>query len=98
MKVRLILDTLKGAVLVPAEAPQISAMGPFVYVVSDDLKAELRTVKLGQQQENRVVVEEGLRPGERVVTVGHVGVIPKGKVRIDEPSRPASTSSREPGK
>ena len=36
VKVRLVLDTLPGAVLVPAGAPQMSAKGPFVYVVKDD--------------------------------------------------------------
>jgi multidrug efflux system membrane fusion protein len=85
VKVRLILDTIKGAVLVPGEAPQISAMGPFVYVISDDLTADLRPVKLGQKQGPNVVVQEGLKAGERVVTMGHIGVIPKKKVRIEEP-------------
>jgi multidrug efflux system membrane fusion protein len=85
VRVRLILDTIKGAVLVPGEAPQISAMGPFVYVISDDLTADLRPVKLGQKQGPSVVVQEGLKAGERVVTMGHIGVIPKKKVRIEEP-------------
>lgn len=92
VKARLILDLMKGAVLVPGEAPQISAMGPFVYVVTDDLHADLRPVKLGQRQGNQVVVLEGVKAGERVVTAGHMAVIPKGKVRIEEPKAPASAS------
>jgi multidrug efflux system membrane fusion protein len=95
VRVRLILDTLKGAVLVPADAPQISAKGPFVYVVKDDLTAELRTVKLGQKQGNRIVVAEGVKAGERVVTLGHMGVMPGGKVRIDPPKGAPATSSTE---
>jgi multidrug efflux system membrane fusion protein len=93
VKVRLILEVLKGAVLVPGEAPQISAMGPFVYVVTEDLHADLRPVKLGQKQGNQVVVLDGVKPGERVVTQGHMAVIPKGKVRIEEPKAPPPTGA-----
>jgi hypothetical protein len=30
-----------------------------------------------------VVVEQGLKAGERVVTLGHLSVVPGGKVRIE---------------
>ena len=83
VRVRLVLETLKNAVLVPVAAPQMSAKGSFVYVVKPDLTAELRPVALGQRQGDRVVVREGLQAGERVVTAGHLGVIPGGKVRIE---------------
>jgi len=95
VKVRLILDVIKGAVLVPAEAPQISAKGPYVYVVKDDMTADMRPVKLGQKQGNQVVVTEGVKAGERVVTQGHMGVFPGGKVRIDEPKASPATSAAE---
>ena len=42
VNVRLVLATLPGAVLVPAEAPQDSAKGAFVYVVKQDSTAELQ--------------------------------------------------------
>ncbi len=97
VKVRLVLEVLKDAVLVPAAAPQMSAKGSFVYVVKEDLTAELRLVTLGQRQDDRVVVREGLRAGERIVTQGHLGVIPGRKVRI-EASRPsAAAAAGEPG-
>ena len=44
--------------------------GPFVYVVKSDDTAELRPVKLGQRQGDKVVVTEGLAPNERVVLAG----------------------------
>ena len=93
VKIRLILRMRQGAVLVPATAPQLSAKGPFVYVVKPDLTAELRPVRLGQQQGDLVVIEEGLAPGERAVVVGQIGVTPGGKVRIVEPS-PAGGAPR----
>ncbi len=72
----------QNAVLVPAEAPQLSAKGPFVYVVKPDSTAELRPVTVGQRQGDLVVVNKGIKPDERVVVTGQLGVTPGGKVRI----------------
>jgi multidrug efflux system membrane fusion protein len=84
VNVRLVLATVPGAVLVPANTPQDSAKGPFVYVVKEDSTAEPRPVKLGQRQGDLIVVEQGLKPGERVIINGQLAVSPGGKVRIDQ--------------
>jgi len=91
VKVRLVLSTLRNAVLVPASAPQTSAKGQFVYVVKEDSTAEMRPVTLGQRQEDRVVVTEGLASGERIVITGQMAVMPGGKVRVAESSAAAAT-------
>jgi multidrug efflux system membrane fusion protein len=83
VNVRLVLATLPKAVLVPVAATQDSAKGPFVYVVKEDSTAELRPVKLGQRQGDLIVVEQGVKPGERVVVTGQLGVMPGAKVRVD---------------
>lgn len=83
-KIRLVLGVRQGAALVPAAAPQTSAKGPFVYVVKEDSTAELRPVTLGQRQGDLVVIDQGLKPGERVVINGQIAVTPGGKVRIEE--------------
>jgi multidrug efflux system membrane fusion protein len=85
VKVKLVLAILEKAVVVPAGAPQVSAKGPFVYVVKEDDTAELRPVTPGQRQGDLVVIAEGVKPGERVVVNGQLGVTPGGKVRIEEP-------------
>jgi multidrug efflux pump subunit AcrA (membrane-fusion protein) len=87
VKVKLVLATLREAVVVPAGAPQVSAKGPFVYVVKEDDTAELRPVTTGQRQGDLVVVEQGVKAGERVVVNGQLGVTPGGKVRIEEPQK-----------
>ncbi|HEY2918775.1 MAG TPA: efflux RND transporter periplasmic adaptor subunit [Candidatus Binatia bacterium] len=92
-KVRLVLETRQDAVLVPADAPQLSAKGSFVYVVDGDSSAELRPVKVGQRQGDLVVIENGVKAGERVVVTGQLGVTPGGKVRILQPAGPAKTPS-----
>jgi multidrug efflux system membrane fusion protein len=91
VNVRLVLSTLRGAVLVPATAPQMSANGAFVYVVKQDATAEMRPVTTGQRQGELVVIEKGVEPGERVVTNGQLGVTPGGKVQI-EPQAPKEKS------
>ncbi|MGZ8843751.1 MAG: efflux RND transporter periplasmic adaptor subunit [Pyrinomonadaceae bacterium] len=84
VNIRLVLSTIRGAVLVPAAAPQMSAKGSYVFVVKADSTAEQRQVTLGQRQGDLVVVAEGVQPGEQVVTNGQIGVTPGGKVRIEQ--------------
>jgi membrane fusion protein, multidrug efflux system len=85
VKVRLVLSTLRGAVLVPAAAAQTSAKGSFLYVIKEDSTAELRPVTLGQRQGDQVVVTQGLKSGERVVVSGQMAVTPGGKVAVEQP-------------
>jgi len=84
-RIRLILDTHHSAVLVPAEAPQLSAKGSFVYVIKQDQSAELRPVTVRQRHGDLVVIAQGLNEGERVVVNGQLGVTPGGKVQIASP-------------
>ena len=57
VNIRLVLSTIREAVLVPVSAPQMSAKGSFVYVVKQDSTAEQRPVSLGQRQGDLIVVE-----------------------------------------
>lgn len=85
VNVRLVLNTMQNAVLIPASATQMSARGTIVFVVDQkDSTAELRPVALGQQQGAMIVVNQGVKPGELVVTSGQLAVTPGGKVRITE--------------
>jgi len=93
VNIRLVLNTIHQAVLVPSTAPQMSANGSFVYVVKQDSTAEQRPVTLGQRQGDLIVVESGVSAGERVVTVGQLGVTPNGKVHIQEKPTTAAAST-----
>lgn len=97
VKIRLVLDTLQDAVLVPAAAPQTSAQGPFVYVVKDDSTAEQRTIAQGQRHGDLVVISKGLKPGERIVVDGQLGVTPGGKVQF-ETAVSSNTAPKKEGK
>jgi len=81
VRVRFILDTLKNATLVPAQAVQVSQSGPFVFVVKPDNTVDLRPVKPGQRQEGDLtVVESGVKPDETVVVTGQLALAPRAKV------------------
>lgn len=84
VRVRLVLEVLKDAVLIPVAAPQMSAKGTLVVVVKEDLSTEFRPVTLGQRHGDRLVVLQGVKAGERVVVQGQLGIMPGRKVRIVE--------------
>ena len=93
VNVRLVLTMKKDAILVPSAAVQVGQQGQYVYVVGDDSTAELRPVVTGQRQGDAVVIENGVKPGERVITLGGMMVFPGGKVQVAQApgTQPAAT-------
>jgi multidrug efflux system membrane fusion protein len=84
LDVVLVLDTLRDAVTVPAEAVQQGPDGPFVYALKGD-EAGMRKVALGPVRDGIAVIAQGLAAGEAVVTDGHSRLVPGGKVKIKTP-------------
>jgi multidrug efflux system membrane fusion protein len=70
INVRLLVDTLRDAVVAPTAAVQRGPNGIFVFVVQPDNTVAVRTVTVVQQNETQAVISTGLQPGERVVTTG----------------------------
>jgi len=70
VNLRLQLDTLRGATLVPSSAVQRGAQGAFVYVLKDDRTVALRPVKTGTSEGENVAIDSGVSPGEIVVVDG----------------------------
>ncbi len=68
--VRVFVDVLSNAIVVPAAALQRGPEGAYVYVIDKDRKAQLRQVKTGQQDEALAVIVSGLQVGEQVVVTG----------------------------
>jgi len=69
-RARGLVDTRKGALLVPQRAVQELQNQYSVAVVGRDQKVSFRTVKVGPRVDKLWVIEEGLKPGERVVAEG----------------------------
>jgi multidrug efflux system membrane fusion protein len=96
VRVRLILQTLKNAVLVPSSAVQIGQNGPYVFVVKSDSTLDLRQVKPGQKQEgDTTVITEGVKPAEVVVTRGQLQLAPGMKVAAQEDKTAATGGARD---
>jgi len=68
---RLLLETKKGATVIPAAAIQRGPQGStFAYVVKPDKTVEVRNLKVSLTQGNLSVIASGIAPGEQVVTDG----------------------------
>ena len=69
-KIRSATDVQRGALLVP-QAAVLETQGQYqVAVVDAENHVSLRTVKTGKQTGNLRIIEDGLKPGERVITQG----------------------------
>jgi multidrug efflux system membrane fusion protein len=73
---RLLVKTLKDATVIPDDAIQHGTEGLYVYVVNPDNKAELRKVKVGASIDGRSVIDDGVSPGQQVITAGQFKVQP----------------------
>jgi multidrug efflux system membrane fusion protein len=82
VEVRLRLEELTNAVVVPAQAVQNSQSGEFVFVVRPDQTVEMRPIRPGLSREGETVIEEGLNAGETVVTDGQLRLAPGARARI----------------
>jgi membrane fusion protein (multidrug efflux system) len=74
--VRAVMSVKKDALLVPQRAVTDMQGKPMVAVVGADNKAEVRPVKTGERIGSEWVIDEGLKPGERVVVEGTQKVKP----------------------
>jgi multidrug efflux system membrane fusion protein len=73
---RLLVKTLKDAVVIADDAIQHGSDGLYTFVVDQDNKANLRKIKVSQSVDGRSVVDDGLTPGQRVITAGQYRVQP----------------------
>jgi multidrug efflux system membrane fusion protein len=71
VNVRLLLQTVQGAVVVPVAALRNSSKGEFVYVLDEAARTvATRPVQRGPATDEMVVIAQGLQAGEKVITEG----------------------------
>ena len=75
-----------GAIIIPSAAVQTGPEGQYVYVISSDMTAEVRRIRVRRADGERSVVAEGLEAGEQVVTRGQLRLGPKVRVQIAKPA------------
>ncbi|MFO7704137.1 MAG: efflux RND transporter periplasmic adaptor subunit [Halopseudomonas sp.] len=97
VRIRLVLKHFSDQVLLPSEAVGASGEGPQVLIVNADSEIEVRQVQLGQILGVRQIIQEGVKPGDRVVINGQVGLRAGAKVRLVEPQAERSAASADAG-
>jgi len=100
LSVRLLVDTLRGAITVPTEAIVYQSAQAMVWVVEADGSVKPATIETGPAGGLGTVVTKGLAGGEQVVTKGQLKLKPGAKVKIvpdaPPPSAPASAPRTAP--
>jgi membrane fusion protein, multidrug efflux system len=76
VRAKVVLRTVKASTTVPSAAIQRGSDGLNVYVVSSDLKAQLRKVKVAFSFGERALISEGVNPGDKVVIDGQFKLKP----------------------
>ncbi|HEX6703389.1 MAG TPA: efflux RND transporter periplasmic adaptor subunit [Albitalea sp.] len=97
VNLRLLLDTVRGAVVVPVTALRHGPEGDFVYTLNDDRTVSLRKVTTGQATVDKVAVTAGLQAGERVITEGGDRLKDGARVQL-QGDRPASAPGGRMGR
>jgi multidrug efflux system membrane fusion protein len=70
------------AIVIPSQAVQTGPQGQYVYVVGQDMVAQVRRITVQRTEGERAIVATGLAKGERVVTRGQLRLGPKTRVQI----------------
>lgn len=83
---RVLVRTDSGALTIPTSAAQRGPNGMFAYVVRSDSTVEARPIRVGEESGSVMVVEEGLREGERVVTSNQYRLQPGARVETGGPA------------
>jgi membrane fusion protein (multidrug efflux system) len=91
-RVRLDVEQRRNAMLVPQKAVQQLQNMQTVYTVSTDNKVSARAITTGPRVGELWVVEQGLRPGDRIIVDGQLKVRPGATVN-PSPYKPDAVSS-----
>ena len=98
VKVRFKGDVKPEAVLIPQRAVLQSPTGPFVFIVNDEEKVEMRNVVASDWKGKQWLIDEGLKTGDRVVVNGLMRIGPGAPVKavpiestVDQPSPPPTS-------
>lgn len=98
VNVKMQVETLQNAVVIPTAALQMGNEGHYVWVLSDDDTVTKHLVTVGIQDSQQVVIESGLSANTKVITDGVDKLTDGAKVEVVNASslekKPASTERK----
>jgi membrane fusion protein, multidrug efflux system len=94
VNIALTLGRLQNVVTVPSQAVQTGESGLFVFVITAENTVQFKPVKTGKSYGGETIIESGVLAGERVVTDGHLRLIPGASVEITSDLIPETNPSQ----
>jgi membrane fusion protein, multidrug efflux system len=92
-RVRVRMDERKGAIAIPQKAVQQLQSMQTVYTVGSDNTVAMRAVTTGERVGTEWIIEQGLKPGDRVIVEGQLKVRPGGRAQPQPyPARPGESA------
>jgi membrane fusion protein, multidrug efflux system len=91
---RLLVDTRRNALAVPAAAIQRGPQGLLAWIVGTNNIAEPRPIEVGPTTGDLTIVTKGVSEGDRVVTAGHYKLQPKTPVVATVAPPPAARAEK----
>ncbi len=79
---RLLVNTIKDGVVVPASVVQRGPQGSYAYLIKPDMTVEMRPITVNQIESGVALIDDGLAVGEKVVVDGQYKLQPGSKVEI----------------
>jgi len=73
---RLLVDTRRNGLTVPAAVVQQGPQGPYAYVVNPDSTVAIRPIKVAQISDGQALIDSGLKANEQVVVDGQYKLQP----------------------
>lgn len=97
VNVQLLVNTVDGGLVIPAQAVQRGPDGDYVYQVQGDNTVKMQAIVVaGEVGDSHVMVGSGLKVGEQVVTEGQFRLKPGSKVNPLKPGEvPAAPTAAE---
>lgn len=97
VNVQLLVNTVSGGLVIPAQAVGRGPDGDYVYLVQPDSTVKMQPVTVaGEVGDSHVMIGTGLKAGEQVVTEGQFRLKPGSKIKALKPGEvPAAPTTEE---
>ena len=92
VNLRIQLAIRRNVIAVPVTAVQQGSDGPYAFVVGDDHTVQKRPLKVGALNKTTAIIDDGLQPGEQIVTDGQYRIQAGSRVEVAaQTASPADT-------